>query len=192
MIEDSRLKVVIVGGGTAGWMTAAALAKLLPSRCRVHLVESEAIGIVGVGEATLPHIRGFNERLGIPEAEFMAQTNATFKLGIEFRNWGAIGDSYVHPFGKFGPVTSEVDFHHYIARMIAEGVGLDTLDDFSIACVMSRLNRFQLPSADMRQLTSTFGYAYQFDANLFAPYLRAHAEGLGARRTEGKVVAVHR
>src|SRR3712207_917697 len=98
MTTEDLVRVVIVGGGTAGWMTAAALAKLLPRRCSVRLVESEAIGIVGVGEATLPHIRAFNERLGIDEADFMARTRATFKLGIEFRDWGAIGDSYIHPF----------------------------------------------------------------------------------------------
>src|SRR6478735_11489664 len=101
------VNIVVVGGGTAGWMTAAALAKLLPRRCTVHLVESEAIGIVGVGEATLPHIRAFNEQLGIREADFMAWTRATFKLGIEFRDWGRIGDSYIHPFGTFGRGQSE-------------------------------------------------------------------------------------
>src|SRR4051794_796322 len=102
MPDREKVSVTVIGGGTAGGMTGAALAKLLPERCTVHLVESEAIGIVGVGEATLPHIRGFNERLGIDEAEFMARTRATFKLGIEFQNWGAIGDSYIHPFGTFG------------------------------------------------------------------------------------------
>src|SRR3712207_5163524 len=99
MLTVTPLRVVVVGGGTAGWMTAAALTKLLPTRCTVHLVESEEIGIVGVGEATLPHIRNFNERLGIDETEFMARTRATFKLGIDFVNWGRIGDSYIHPFG---------------------------------------------------------------------------------------------
>ena len=108
MVNDSRLKVVIVGGGTAGWMTAVALVKLLPTRCDVHLVESEAIGIVGVGEATLPHIRAFNDKLGIDEADFMAATRATFKLGIEFRDWGQIGDSYIHPFGTFGSGQGEL------------------------------------------------------------------------------------
>src|SRR5947199_4294030 len=121
MAEPEQVNVIIIGGGTAGWMTAAAIAKLLPTRADVHLVESEAIGIVGVGEATLPHIRHFNERLGIDEADFMAATRATFKLGIDFRDWGKIGDSYIHPFGTFGRGNHEVDFHHYWTRLMHEG-----------------------------------------------------------------------
>src|SRR3954451_13937500 len=110
------VNIVVVGGGTGGWMTASALAKLLPDRCRVHLVESEAIGIVGVGEATLPHIRAFNERLGIDEAEFMAATCATYKLGIEFVDWARIGDRYMHPFGTSGRGAAGVGFHHFWNR----------------------------------------------------------------------------
>ncbi|HEX4736529.1 MAG TPA: tryptophan halogenase family protein [Allosphingosinicella sp.] len=192
MAEQEKVNVIIVGGGTAGWMTAAAIAKLLPTRATVRLVESEAIGIVGVGEATLPHIRAFNERLGIDEAEFMARTRATFKLGIEFVGWGREGDSYIHPFGTFGRGGAEVDFHQYWLRMKQEGRPVADLEQYSFACMAARLNRFDLPSADLRQLNSTFGYAYQFDATLFAPYLRALAEGLGARRTEGRVVDVQR
>jgi tryptophan halogenase len=185
-----RLRVVVVGGGTSGWMTAAAIAKLLPHRASVHLVESEAIGIVGVGEATLPHIRAFNERLGIREADFMAGTRATFKLGIEFRNWGRIGDSYIHPFGTFGRGTGEVQFHQYYARLVHAGIKLPPIEAFSMACTVARMNRFALPSTDSRSIASTFGYAYQFDAVTFAPYLRRLSESLGARRTEGKVVRV--
>src|SRR3569623_364658 len=161
-------RVVIVGGGTAGWMTAAALSKLLPGRCDVHLVESEAIGIVGVGEATLPHIRAFNERLGIDEADFMARTRATFKLGIEFVGWGREGDSYIHPFGTFGRGTGEVDFHQYWLRMKQEGRPIAELEQYSFACMAARLNRFDLPSTDPSRLASTFGYAYQFAATMFA------------------------
>jgi tryptophan halogenase len=187
-----RINIVVVGGGTAGWMTAAALAKLLPTRCDVHLVESEAIGIVGVGEATLPHIRSFNERLGIAEADFMAKTRATFKLGIEFRDWGRGGDSYIHPFGTFGNAQGEIDFHQYWLRLLQAGAPVAPLESHSVGCMIARLNRFARPSTDPRRLDSTFNYAYQFDANLFAPYLRSLAESLGARRTEGRIVAVHR
>lgn len=190
MHSDTVQRIVIVGGGTSGWMAGAALAKLLPKRCHVHLIESETIGIVGVGEATLPHIRAFNERLGIKEADFMSWTRATFKLGIEFRDWGRIGDSYIHPFGTFGRGNSDVPFHHYWARMAQAGVSLGSLDDYSMACTIARQNRFAAPTTDMASLSSTFGYAYQFDAVMFAPYLRAMAEGLGAVRTEGKVVSI--
>ncbi|SEN06598.1 tryptophan halogenase [Sphingomonas gellani] len=192
MAEPDLQRVVVVGGGTSGWMTAAALVRLLPHRCQVHLVESEAIGIVGVGEATLPHIRAFNERLGIAEAEFMAATRATFKLGIEFRDWARIGDSYIHPFGTFGRGSGDVQFHHYYARLLHAGVQMPPIEAFSMACTLARTNRFALPSNDGRQITSTFGYAYQFDAVAFAPYLRRFAEQLGAGRTEGRIVDVRR
>src|SRR3954449_6632598 len=124
MLAVPQTRVVVVGGGTAGWMTAAALRTLLPGRCTVDLVESQEIGIVGVGEATLPHIRGFNERLGIDEAEFMSATKATFKLGIEFRDWGRIGDSYIHPFGTFGPGNAELSFYQYWLRLRQQGVAV--------------------------------------------------------------------
>lgn len=192
MAGRPSLRVVIIGGGTSGWMTAAALARLLPGRCSLHLIESEAIGVIGVGEATLPHIRGFVEKLGIREADFMAWTRGTFKLGIEFRDWGKIGDSYVHPFGTFGRGKGEVDFHHYWTRLRRAGVAVPPLEEFSYACMLARANRFDLPASDPDRLASTYGYAYQFDALLFAPYLRRIAEGLGARRTEGKVVEVLR
>ena len=184
-------RIVVVGGGTAGWMTAVALVKLLPGRVSVHLVESEAIGIVGVGEATLPHIRSFNERIGIRESDFMSWTRGTFKLGIDFVNWGAIGESYIHPFGTFGNGRSELDFHQYWLRLRQEGVPVADLQQFSMGVQIARHNKFQLPDPDPASLASTFGYAYQFDATLFAPYLRALAEGQGAKRTEGRIVKVN-
>lgn len=186
------MSVIILGGGTAGWMTAAALSKLLPARCTVHLIESEAIGIVGVGEATLPHIRAFNERLGINEAEFMATTRATFKLGIEFNDWGQLGESYIHPFGTFGRGDGVCAFHHYWTRLRHDRSDSPDLQSLSLAIAMCRANRFDWPSMDHSTILSTFGYAYQFDATLFAPYLRRLAESMGARRTEGRIVDVMR
>lgn len=185
-------KVVVVGGGTAGWMAAAALVTLLPGQFELTLVESEAIGIVGVGEATLPHIRAFNERLGIAEADFMAATRATFKLGIEFADWGAVGDSYIHPFGTFGHGGGDVDFHQYWLRLRQEGVEAPALDCMSMGVMVARANRFDLPDPDPRSIGSTFGYAYQFDATLYAPFLRSRAEDNGARRVEGRIVDVER
>jgi tryptophan halogenase len=184
-------RIVVVGGGTAGWMAAAALIKLLPHACTVRLVESAEIGIVGVGEATLPHLRAFVQTLGLDEAEFMTVTHATYKLGIEFRDFGAIGDRYLHPFGDFGRPIYDVPFHHYWLRMRASG-RQDSLFDYSLANVMAANNRFVPPSTDRRSLLSTIGYAYQFDATKFAPYLRDFAEKRGVERTEGKVTRVEK
>jgi tryptophan halogenase len=184
-------RVVIVGGGTAGWMTAAALVKLLPHACTVDLVESEEIGIVGVGEATLPHIRAFVTTLGLDEAEFMQATHATYKLGIEFRDFGRIGDAYLHPFGDFGRPIHDIPFHHFWLKM--RGEGLDApIFDYSVCNVMATAGRFERPLTDRRSLLSTYSYAYQFDATRFAPYLRDYAVARGARRTEGRVVSVER
>lgn len=190
MGDQPKLNVVVVGGGTAGWMAAAALTKLLPTRCSVTLVESEAIGIVGVGEATLPHIRGFNDRLGINEAEFMAATRATFKLGIEFQGWGREGDSYIHPFGTFGSGHGDVPFHQYWGRLRDQGATVSQLGEYSMAVTMAHMNRFARPDPDPAKIESTFNYAYQFDATLFAPFLRSIAEKLGASRIEGRIVDI--
>jgi tryptophan halogenase len=179
-----KTRVVILGGGTAGWMTAAALVKQLGHACTVRLIESEEIGIVGVGEATLPHIRYFVEGLGLDESDFMNATHATIKLGIDFHDFGKIGTHYLHPFGTFGSALNGVGFHHYWLRLHAEGKGGD-LFSTSIANVMAARNRFA-PPADI----NIYNYAYQFDATLFGPYLRSYAIDRGAVRTEGKVVDV--
>jgi tryptophan halogenase len=189
--ERDRVRVVIVGGGTAGWMTAAGLASVVPGAASVRLVESTEIGIVGVGEATLPHLRAFITRLGIDERAFMAATHATFKLGIEFRDFGRIGDAYIHPFGTYGRPLGEIGFHHFWLRRHHEGAAA-SIGDYSAGVVAARSRRFAHPSADPDDLATGYGYAYQFDATRFAPFLRAHAEARGAERTEGRVVAVER
>jgi tryptophan halogenase len=172
MTDRGIRRVVIVGGGTAGWMTAAALARLVKTpRISVQLIESAEIGTVGVGESTLPHIRAFNERLGIDEAEFMKATRATFKLGIQFEDWGRIGDRYIHPFGDYGMPGGEAPFHHYWLKASAEA-DVGPLDDYSLPVVAARQGRFAPPSDDARSLMSTYGYAYQLDASLYARFLR--------------------
>jgi tryptophan halogenase len=182
---------VILGGGTAGWMVAAALANQLPRASTVELVESEEIGIVGVGEATLPHLRFFVESLGIDEADFMKATHATFKLGIAFRDFGRIGTAYLHPFGDFARPVNGVPFHHLWLRMRAAGRQGD-LFDYSPANAMAAANRFVPPSTDPASLLSRINYAYQFDSTLFGPYLRTYSVARGVRRTEGRVVGVER
>jgi len=183
-------RVVVLGGGTAGWMTAAALAKLLGPLVHVELVESEDIGIVGVGEATLPHIRGFVERLGIDEAAFMQATHATYKLGIDFRDFGRIGEAYVHPFGSFGEEVAGVPFHHYWLELRRQGMA-SPIGDYSLAVRAALANKFQAPLQD-GSLASSYGYAYQFDATLFGPFMRDFGIGLGVTRTEGRVTSVER
>jgi tryptophan halogenase len=182
--------IVIVGGGTAGWMTAAALSKHLEDRCRIRLVESDEIGIIGVGEATIPHIATFNRMLGIDEDEFLRETKGTFKLGIEFVNWGAIGDRYIHGFGKVGQELAGLPFHHHWLRMLRDGK-VGSLDAYSINTAAPLQAKFMRPRADMPgSPLAEIVYAFHFDASLYARYLRRFAEQRGVVRTEGKIVRV--
>ncbi len=190
MVQEKIEKVLIVGGGTSGWMTAAALAHFLKNKgCAITLVESEAIGTVGVGEATLPHLRFFNQTLGINEAEFMAATNATYKMGIEFSNWGQLGDAYIHPFGEYGKEINSVAFHQYWLRQNYRGRS-KSIDKYSLPVVAAAQQRFMFPINDERSIFSTYSYAFHIDAGLYASYLRRYSENLGVTRIEGKVVAV--
>ena len=182
--------IVIVGGGSAGWMTAAALAEAVGRSCAITLVESEAIGTVGVGEATIPPIRHFNARLGIDEATFVRETQGSFKLGIEFVNWGKQGHRYFHPFGQYGAEFDSVPFYHHWMREWLEGRIEGPIDDFSMCWAMARAGKFAHPSPDRRMIQSTFDYAYHFDAGLYAAFLRRYAEARGVVRREGKVVDV--
>src|SRR6185436_5578449 len=141
--------IVIVGGGTAGWMTAAALSNHFGRACSIRLVESDEIGIVGVGEATIPHIVSFNRILGIDEDEFLRATRGTFKLGIEFVNWSAIGDRYTHGFGKLGPELDGLPFHHFWLRGVQAGVAVG-LGDYSINTAAPRQAKFMRPRPDMK------------------------------------------
>ncbi|WP_242417374.1 tryptophan halogenase family protein [Sphingomonas panni] len=190
MRDGAIASVCIVGGGTAGWMAAAALANRLAGlNVAVRLIESEEIGTVGVGEATLPHIRAFNTTLGIAEPELMRATEATYKLGIEFCDWGRVGDRYIHPFGNYGPSDDAIPFYHQWLRLRTMG-GAGRLDDYSYPIVAAEQNRFRHPASEPGRVESSFGYAYQFDASLYARFLRRYAEARGIERIEGKVVDV--
>jgi tryptophan halogenase len=182
--------IVIVGGGSAGWMTAAALSDAVGRTCRITLIESEAIGTVGVGEATIPPIRQFNNRLGIDEATFVRETQGSFKLGIEFVDWGRQGQSYFHPFGQYGAEFDTVPFYHHWMRENLAGRVDGSIDDFSMCWAMAKAGKFSTPSPDRRLIQSTFDYAYHFDAGLYAAFLRRFAEARGVTRMEGRVVDV--
>jgi len=185
-------KIVIVGGGTAGWMAAAALSRVLagPRGPSITLVESEAIGTVGVGEATIPQIIGFNKLLGLDENEFVRETHATYKLGIEFVDWLRPGHSYIHPFGTYGLDMLGIEFHHFWLR--GRELGDPTqLDAYSIAAAAGAAGKFFWPqSGNPKSPLSKLAYAFQFDASRYARFLRKRAEQQGVLRQEGKVIEV--
>ena len=174
---------------SAGWMTAAALANAIRTSCRITLIESEEIGTVGVGEATIPPIRTFNETLGIAENDFVKATQGSFKLGIQFVDWGRQDHAYFHPFGTYGRNFDLVPLHQYWIAAQQRGAAPD-LDDLCMAWAAAKRGKFAPPLADLRHVASTFDYAYHFDAGLYARFLRRYADARGVKRVEGKVVDV--
>ena len=184
--ENSIRSVVIVGGGTAGWMTAAALANAIRTGCTITLIESEEIGTVGVGEATIPPIRTFNEALGIAENDFVAATQGSFKLGIQFVDWGQQNHAYFHPFGTYGRNFDFLPLHQYWLAAQARGEAPE-LDELCMAWAAAKRGKFAPPSPEQRNVLSTYDYAYHFDAGLYAQFLRRYAEARGVVRVEGKV-----
>jgi tryptophan 7-halogenase len=185
MSERNITRVVIIGGGTAGWMTAAALKAVFGGRVHIGLVESEEIGTVGVGEATIPPIIRFNSLVGIDEDEFLKATQGTFKLGIEFVDWHRLGHSYMHAFGPIGMPLGMIAFHHYWTRARLRGHTHD-LWRYSLntqAALQSRFSRHPLSDNPMHGLI----YAFHFDAGLYAAYLRQLCELRGVKRIEGRI-----
>ncbi|MEQ7872996.1 tryptophan halogenase family protein [Sphingomonas sp. ASV193] len=183
--------IAIIGGGTAGWMCAAAITKSFGSKIAVTLVESDEIGTIGVGEATVPHLSAFNRLLGIDEAEFVRETQGSFKLGIQFNDWGRIGDSYIHGFGTIGRDLGLMPFHQYWLKARAAGKARD-IGAYSLNTLAAPQDRFMASPVDAppNSPLADIAYAYHFDAGLYARYLRGRAERQGARRVEGKVVSV--
>ncbi len=193
-MSDRHIRsIVIVGGGTAGWMSASALSKMLGEKCAIRLVESDEIGIVGVGEATVPHLSHFNKLLEIDEAEFVRQTQGTFKLGIQFNDWGRIGDSYVHGFGTaIGIDFGSLPFHQYWIKARLAGKA-DDIGAYTLNTVAAPRGKFMTSAIDAPPNTplANIAHAYHFDAGLYAKYLRRYAEARGVKRTEGKIQQVN-
>jgi tryptophan halogenase len=185
------MRIIIVGGGSAGWMAAAALGKIIGDQWSLELVESEQIGTVGVGEATIPQIMLFNGVLGLDEDEFIQATKGSFKLGIEFVGWTAPESRYIHAFGQVGRDLGLIPFHHYWLQGRARG-DRSSLREYSLSGVAAERDRFTrtdpLPGTPLGAPT----YAYHFDAGLYAAHLRKHAEKWGVRRHEGRIVSVGR
>jgi len=190
-MSDHRIRnVVIVGGGTAGWMAAAAFARFLNNGyTKTILIESEEIGTIGVGEATIPPLITFNRMLGINENDFIKATQGTFKLGIEFVDWGGPGERYFHPFGFHGHDLEGVHFHQLYLRERKRRVMQD-ISAWSMSAVAAQHGKFARPGAEARAPLSQLLYAFHFDASLYARFLRHYAEAQGVTRLEGKVVDV--
>ena len=182
-------RVVIAGGGTAGWLAASLMKKVLGKAVDITLVESESIGTVGVGEATIPPIRLVNQVLGIDEAQFIHDTKATVKLAIRFENWKKKGQSYYHTFGAPGKSMAFCHFHHYWVKARQQGLSHD-LWEYDLNYHAAEAGRFAQINA--KDPVVELPFAYHFDASLYAQYLRKLSESMGVTRKEGKISRVER
>ncbi|HVY84405.1 MAG TPA: tryptophan halogenase family protein [Caulobacterales bacterium] len=179
----NKKRVVIAGGGTSGWVTAAALSKQLGPLLDITLIESEEIGTVGVGEATFPTIRTFHKLLELDEQEFLRETRGSIKLGISFENWARRGDRYIHSFGVIGKSSWMADFHHFWLAAKAAGYGGEA-GEYCFEHQAALAHKFYTSE------TSPISYAYHFDASLYARFLRKMSETRGVTRIEGKITEV--
>ena len=190
MSNNAIENIVIVGGGSAGWMTAAMLSQQLQGNCNITLIESEQIGTIGVGEATIPPIKMFNNILGIKENDFLKQCNGSIKLGIQFENWLQKEQAYFHQFGRFGADFDYIPFPYFWLESHKQGNPL-SLQEYSPTWHMAKNNKFIPPATDKRSLFSGMDYAYHFDAGLYAAYLKQQATSKGVTAIDGIIEQVH-
>jgi tryptophan halogenase len=191
MQQQPIKNIVIVGGGTAGWMAAASLSHFLQAKnIRITLIESTSIGTVGVGEATIPSIIHFNHSIGLDELDFIRATRATFKLGIQFEDWNKIGEQFFHPFADYGINFSGVDFQHFFYRLKKADTSLH-LQDYSISCQLAKHNHFAQPVENPSNPLADYSYAYHFDAALYADLLRKLSLSRGVTTIDQKVQQVN-
>ena len=182
---NAKTKVVVAGGGTAGWLTAYSLVTRLGNLLDITLVESDQIGSVGVGEATIPTMRTFHRLVGIDEQEFMAATQATFKLGIRFDNWGQQQDSYFHSFGEIGQRSWMAEFHEFWLEAKKQGFG-GSLDDYCLELKAAKAHKFATSVGK-----TPLNFAYHLNATAYASYLRKKSESAGVKRVEGRIEHIH-
>jgi len=190
-VSNEIRNLLIVGGGTTGWMAAASLSRYISDKqMTVTLIESPDIGTIGVGEATIPNIVSFNKELGIDEVELIKATQATFKLGIEFESWHKKGQNFFHPFADYGLKIENVDFHHFVNRAKAAGAE-HNLQDYSFACALAKQGKFAQANSDPQSPLADYSYAYHFDAALYAKFLKKFCINKGVKHISANVVGAN-
>lgn len=191
VVSQTKIKtIVIVGGGTSGWMTAAALSHQFKDKSvQIRLIESSDMGTIGVGEATIPTIRRFYKKLGLSDIDVLTKTNATCKLGIEFKGWQGEGSSFIHPFGLFGQEVNHVPFHHYFNKVRLSG-NTTPFADFSLGVNLAKQNKFSQPPTQPKNQLEIFDWALHFDAGLFGQLMRDYSTANGVKLTDSKIYQV--